>query len=205
MFRWLFALLLLSGVAVAGTIGVNFTSPGVQNNPSMWNLGYLFTANQNVSVTALGTYDYNQDGFSQDQQVGLWTSSGVLIASTYVSNSDPLTGFWRFHNITPVNLVSGQSYVVGSQGGEGYTWFTNGMAVAPQITFNRDAFYYIGDLSNSPLYFPTQTDGFGQGLGGGFFGGNVMLSSATPEPGTLALAGPAFLVLAGLARRKFGL
>jgi len=204
MAKWLVALLLLPGMAMAGTIGVDFASPGSTNNASVWNLGYSFTANQNVSVIGLGVFDYNLDGFAQDQQVGLWTSGGVLLASTYVSNTDPLTGFWRFHSIAPVGLVAGQTYVVGSQGGEGYTWFTNGMTVAPQITFLQDAWIYLGNSSNNPLYFPDTTDGYGQGVGGGFFGGNVMLGTI-PEPCTLALAGPALLALAGLARRKFNL
>jgi PEP-CTERM motif-containing protein len=128
----------------------------------------------------------------------------VLLASTYVSNADPLTGFWRFHGITPITLTAGNTYVVGSQGGEGYTWFTIGMTVDPGITFLQDAWIYLGNGSNNPLVFPNTTDGFGQGVGGGFFGGNIMIGSV-PEPSTLMLAGPALLALAGLARRKMNL
>lgn len=201
MAKWCIALLLLTGVAFAGDIGVNFTAPGVQNGSSVWNLGYYFTANTNATVAGLGVFDYNQDGFAQPQQVGLWdVGTSALLASTYVDNNDPLNGFWRFHGISGVTLVAGREYVVGSQGGEGYTYYTSGMTVAPEITFIEDAWIYLGNSSNDPLFEPNTTDGIGLGAGGGFFGGNVEF---TPEPGTLALAGPALLGLFGLARRRF--
>ncbi len=203
MAKWCIVLLLLTGVAFAGDIGVNFTAPGTQNSASEWNLGYYFTANINTNVIALGAFDYGQDGFAQAQQVGLWdVSSSTLIASVYVDNTDPLNGYWRFHSITPVGLLAGHEYVVGSQGGEGYTWFTSGMTVAPEITFLEDAWIYLGDTSNNPLYEPNTSDGFTQAVGGGFFGGNLVLGS-TPEPGTLALTGSALLGLLGVARRRF--
>ena len=204
MVKWCIALLLLTGVAFAGNLGVDFTSPGSQAASSVWNLGYSFTANTNATVVGLGAFDYNQDGFAQAQQVGLWNvTTGGLVASSYVDNTDALTGYWRFRGITPVTLVAGDTYIVGSQGGEGYTWFVTGMTVAPEITFLQDAYYYLGNSSNNPLFEPDTSDGFGQGVGGGFFGGNIEFGTATPEPGTLALAGPGLLGLIGLARRKF--
>lgn len=199
----LLVVLLVSGVAFAGDLGVDFTSPGSTSSPSQWSLGYQFIANSGATVTALGTFDLGGDGFAQDQQVGLWNSSGTLLASTFVSNSDPLTGFWRFHNISGVTLTAGGTYYVASQGGEGYTWLTNGFTVASEITFVEDAWHFNGNTDNNPLAFPDQTDGFTQADGGGFFGGNVEFgSSTTPEPGTILLMGPALLGLVGFARRK---
>jgi hypothetical protein len=193
----------LSSVSFAGTFGVDFTGWNAGNSVSFWSLGYQFTANTGVTVTGLGAFDFGQDGFAQPQQVGLWDSSGTLLASTFVSNSDPLQGLWRFHPISGVTLTSGANYYVASQGGEGYVFFTN-LMVAPQITFIQDAWHYNGDTSNNPLAFPDQTDGFGVSSGGGFFGGNIEFG-ATPEPGTLVLFGSAVVGLAGIARRKFDL
>ncbi len=187
--------LALSGYTFADDIGVNFSSPGPQSSPSVWNFGYQFRANSNSTVTALGVFDYNQDGFSQPQQVGLWTISGTLLASVYVDNSDlPVDNFWRFASISGVTLTAGQNYVVGSQGGEGYTYGTHGFVVAPEITFVQDAWVYIA-FSNNPLVFPTSTSGLGQGVGGGYFGGNIEFgtATATPEPGTLLLVGSGLL------------
>src|ERR1035438_3450618 len=110
--------------AGAATLGVDFSSPGSQVGESLWSLGYQFIANNAVSVVALGTFDYLQDGLVGPQQVGLWDASHTLLASTFVDNSDPLQGFWRFNAIAPVTLVAGATYYVAAQGGEGYTWDT---------------------------------------------------------------------------------
>ena len=115
---------------------------------------------------ACRVFDYNQDGFAQPQQVGLWdVGTSTLLASTYVDNNDPLNGFWRFHGISGVTLVAGREYVVGSQGGEGYTYYTSGMTVAPEITFIEDAWIYLGNSSNDPL-FRAQYHGWDRARGG---------------------------------------
>jgi hypothetical protein len=202
MKRVFLVVLLISGVAFAGDLGVNFTSPGAQNSSSLWSLGYQFTANMNATVTGLGTFDYNQDGFAQDQQVGLWDSAGNLLASTYVSNGDPLTGFWRFHPIAGVTLVTGDTYYVASQGGEGYTYTTGGFTVAPEITYVLDAWHYNANTFNDPLAFPDSTESITQAGGGAFFGGNVEFGTATPEPGTLLMLGTGLLGGIGVIRRK---
>src|SRR5438094_8281914 len=106
---------LFTGVIVthaAPTDLVNFSSPGSQNTgSSFWNLGFEFHVNSNISVTSLGVFDSRQNGLVQPQQVGLWTSGGTLLGSTFVDNSDPLQGFWRFHSLSSgVALSSGSDY-----------------------------------------------------------------------------------------------
>jgi len=138
----------------------------------------------------------------------LWAASGVLLASTFVDNSDPLTGFWRFDTLSSaVTLVAGQNYVVGSQGGEGYTWNVSGFTVDPNITFVQDRWINLGNSNNTPLSFPNQTDNRTGGPNQGFFGGNVEFADATaaPEPSSLALFGMAITTFAGYSgwrRRK---
>jgi len=182
------AMLLVVPVARADSLGVDFSSPGSQNGSSVWSLGYEFTANNSATVVALGTFDYAQDGFAQAQQVGLWSSTQVLLASTFVDNSDPLQGYWRFNPISPVTLTAGSTYYVASQGGEGYTFYTSGFMVNPNITYIQDAYHYNANSSNSPLAFPDTTDGIGAGSGGAFFGGNIEFGSAVPEPSAIVMA-----------------
>jgi hypothetical protein len=181
--------------------GVDFASPGKQDNASVWSLGYQFIANTASAVIGLGTFDYQQTGLVGPQQVGLWNSSGTLLASTFVDNSDPLTGFWRFAPIAPVTLTPGDTYYVASQGGEGYTWLTSGFTVSPNITFVSDAWEFTTATSNNtPLTFPATSDGYTQSEGGGLFGGNIEFSpSATPEPGYFVAV---FAGLAGLIAIK---
>lgn len=181
---------------------VNFSSPGPENESSVWTLGFQFTVNSPISITALGAFDYAQDGFAQAQQVGLWSNDGTLLASTFVDNSDPLEGFWRFHDIVPLALTVGQTYRVASQGGEGYTFYTNGFTVAPEITFIFDCWHYVGNGSNDPLYFPESSDSIGASQGGALFGGNARFSpGAVPEPASIALIGGGLLFLGVLRRR----
>jgi hypothetical protein len=183
-------------------LGVDFSGHGPQVAVSVLSSGYEFKVNNPVTVVALGTFDLTQNGFAQPQQVGLWTLSGTLLASTYVNNSDPLQGFWRFNSITPVALMAGASYVVGSQGGEGYTFFTHGFTVDPDISYIQDRFHNLGNTNNNPLTFPERTDNFTVLQGGGIFGGNVEFGRAVPEPGACVLLGSLGLTAAGFRRRK---
>ena len=77
--------------------------------------GWSFTANANLIVSALGFWDFDiTQPLTMSHNVGLWTSSGTQLATTVVQTNSPLTGSWRYVSITPVNLISGQTYIVGS-------------------------------------------------------------------------------------------
>lgn len=190
------ALTLISSAAFAGPI-VDFTSASAASSSSVWSLGYKFHVNADVTAVGLGTFDFGADGLVGPQQVGLWDSSGNLLASTFVDNSSALEGVWRFKSIAPVALGAGQSYYVASQGGEGYTFSPSDLTVDPSITFEQDAWHYVGSTDASPLAFPDMTLGTV-----GFFGGNVLLGAPTsvPEPFSLALLGIGGLAF-GASRR----
>ena len=188
---------LLSSAALAGPI-VDFTNASGGSSSSVWSLGYKFHVNADVTAVGLGTFDFNKDGLASPQQVGLWDSTGALLASTFIDNSSALDGVWRFTSIAPIALNAGQSYYVASQGGEGYVFSPVDFTVDSSITYEQSAWHYVGSTAASPLAFPDTTDGMV-----GYFGGNVMLGTPTtsvPEPFSLALLGVGALAF-GASRR----
>jgi hypothetical protein len=181
------------------------TIPGTPRDfgASDWNLGFEFSANSDVSVTALGDFDFGSAAtFPQSQQVGLWDINGNLLASAYVTTSSIQIGQFAFTSITPVALTAGSSYVVGGQGGADYTG-SNPINVAPQISYVEDLYTYIGTPIVTPLYEPLTSEGLTSVSDAGWFGGDVLLSS-TPEPSYYLVVGAALVTLLAIfrARRK---
>jgi hypothetical protein len=111
---------------------------------SNWNLGWSFTANSNVDVVGLGNWDGGD--FFEDQQIGLWNSTGNLLASDYVTGSETPVGNarWVFESIAPVALIAGQTYVVGAQGGANFTGEVGPPTFDPRITYGTDLYTYLG-------------------------------------------------------------
>jgi hypothetical protein len=103
-----------------------------------------------------------------------------------------------FTAITPVSLQVGHTYIVGSQGGALYTGQVATVTVDPRISYVTDQYTYLGSGSNNPLVEPTSTTG----LPYGWFGGNVELGAAVPEPATWAMMLIGLGGLGGLARTR---
>jgi hypothetical protein len=113
----------------------------VRTNGS-WAFGDRFTVgSQDISVDKLGAFDSGGDGFvtAGGIAVGLYTSGGTLLASTYVQSNDTLVDFYRFSSINPVLLTAGMSYlVVAVSGSDLYNFSTTSgnLTVDPRITWN---------------------------------------------------------------------
>jgi hypothetical protein len=93
-------------------------SPSLAPTPgASYVIGMAFTMSETGVISSLG---YADPLFSSGtRQVGLWSyttsTTGTLLATANVSKSDPLdalTGRWRMHAITPVNVTKGTRYVV---------------------------------------------------------------------------------------------
>ncbi len=188
--------LVAAGFASAQTAA--FTMSGIvnDNNNNTWCLGWSFTTNAAVSVTALGWYDTNQDGLNERHSVGIFDDTTQLLvagASTVVSTADPLTAQFRYHAVTAV-LIPNHSYeLVGTTGDtftDTYTWDPQTINFNPLITFGQDRY----DVSTTLIYATSTT-----GTTVGWFGPNMKIA-AVPEPATFAALGLGALVL--IRRRR---
>jgi hypothetical protein len=199
----MFAVCLGSATLKASSLGVDFIGSPDNFGDSVWNLGYEFQVNTDVTVTGLGNIDYGSvSSLPQPQQVGLWDSSGTLLASAYVNSSSTQIGNWAFTSIAPVALTAGDTYIVGGQGGADYAGITP-VSVNPDITYLTDEYTSNGG-ANSPLVEPILTEGYTSPSEAGWFGGNVEFGTAStvPEPGSFLLVGSGLVLIGGYLRRK---
>ena len=169
-----------------------------------WTVGYSFTLTSSVRVTDLGVYDHNGDGLGRTSTVGLWTSTGTLLTSTTVASGTaaPLIGHFRYADITDIVIGVGNYVVAASDlGGDlsmAYSYSPIGFTTSALLTNIGSAF-----ANGSGLRFPANVTVGDDRIG--YFGGNLLIDSATstvPDPSTLALVGLALAGLAASARRR---
>lgn len=161
-------------------------------------VGLVFTVGgSNLSVTALGFQDSLDNGLTSSHEVGLWDSTGNLIASVTVPSgtSGTLSGNYRYAAISAVTLIANQQYTIGAQvfnGGDAWTdsGAGAGLSISTDVTAGGDRFMTGGFAR------PT-TDGAGHDLR---WGPGNMQYSVVPEPGVALLGGLGALAL--LRRRS---
>ncbi|PKI15815.1 PEP-CTERM sorting domain-containing protein [Colwellia sp. 12G3] len=106
-----------------------------------WSFGEIFTVgSQDLTVTALGAYDNNLDGFitTGGIQVGLYLESdGSLLTSTSVQSSDTIEGQFRFSDIADFTLLSGAQYrLVAASGSDLYNTSTGTATFDPSVSYD---------------------------------------------------------------------
>ena len=115
--------------------------------------GFAFGATSGMNVTALGIFagpSLSLPGGSF--AVGLWTDSGTLLATTFVTSADPSQDSFFFHSITPVSLTAGRELRCGrSDGRGGATYYGGDYTMADGLEFLGNRWDSSSSLSCRPL------------------------------------------------------
>jgi hypothetical protein len=140
--------------------------------------GFAFSVTTSGSVTALGIFAGPALTLpvGQNFAVGLWTSSGTLLASTTVTSTDTAIDSFYYHSITPITLSAGQTYVVGAQMGSGVqTYFGGSSTMAGGLQYVGSRWMTSGSLS-----MPTGYDGAASDPG--YVGANFLFDGVGSAP-----------------------
>jgi hypothetical protein len=196
-------LLVLAAISVSLTHAsvITITTPGEEYNGGIYTLGYEFSPMIDISVTSLEVYDSGMGVLPTSATVGIWDTSGDLLASATVpAGAGAVDGYFSSVSISPLILTAGVDYVVGAylnanatsynanQGGSG--------SVDPNITIIEDRFIAVSSFA-----FPDSTD---NDVGGAWLGGSFAYDqvSAVPEPGAFLLAATGLVALLALRLRR---
>ena len=185
--------LLLPVVAKADAISPawEFNHPATtQNTTGDHTFGLVFTVTQNIEVDYLGYFDPS-GGMIDSHEVGLYDSSGTLLASTDVTSASAYSSANFLYNaITPIELLAGQTYVL--EGVTGIDYYTNNVT---GFTLNEPLTLLGTTIGGATMTY----NGITPATGNDYFGADF---GAVPEPGSLLLLGSGLLGLAGMLRRK---
>jgi hypothetical protein len=163
-------------------------------------VGWRFSVNRPIIVTHLGFWDGDAGtgtAMINSHPVGMWDTSGTLLASNVVNPTSPFTGQFRYEPIPNLEIPAG-TYNLGAfypgtnPISDGYRTSTTGITMSPGFTMLntlRDP-----DGAQTGLVFPSVAT-----AAGGRFGPNILFTEIPEPTGAAVLAG-----LAGVfaARRR---
>jgi hypothetical protein len=177
------------------------TSPPTTTRNNSYAFGQVFTPVQDFTVTALGAFDDQGDGFqtSGGIPVGIFRQSDhALLASTTVTDSGTLSSDdFRFANISPIALQAGIQYQVQAvnesdvyllAGIFGFGTYDN------SSLFTDQGYQYSADTTLDPNNTLVVSSS------GHLWMANFLIS--VPEPSTVVLAGLGLVSVGLVALRK---
>jgi len=163
-------------------------------------VGGTFQVTNHITVTDLGCFNYVFDSNPGAIQVGLWDSSGSLLASNTITPASTLVDYTRYESITPVFLDPGHTYHLGAYSTNETIYLnlalggtTDPVTTAPQIALGNAA--RTEGWFASPAVWPSTPGAF-------YLGANFRFQDRVPEPASGLLLGLGGLFL--LIRRKWG-
>jgi hypothetical protein len=166
----------------ADTIALSFTG-GLElasglNGPTV---GWAFTLSSQVSVTQLGLFDFDGNGFGTDHIVAIWTSTGTQLGQVTIASgtSGTLINGFRYVSIAPLLLPAGD-YTIGGYypfpGTDTFAAFANSITTTSGVT-------YLGSRAD---FFPFGVFGFPAGdifdSDNSYFGPNFQFTGGVPTP-----------------------
>ena len=191
---------LLIGRAQASTVAFGVSGGQAEDVPgSDIALGYSFTVNTPIDVTALGLYDYNgtqgAGSFSSPHDVTIWNSSGTIVASAHMAAWFQCAGYsgcdawgpdgFRYKSLGSPVLLNAGTYIIGAQNGDSVSYYTDPFLAKAGVYNNGAAVTYGESLLNFSGPFNEPNTHYNDDAG--YFGPNFQFEAAVPLPGSLAL------------------
>lgn len=165
-------------------------------------LGFQFRVESDITVTALGAFDYLGDGFVTPHIIGIWTLAGgapIATATVPFGTVGSLVGQFRYVDIPGISLSANTEYIIGASEYYGSTSDLYAGAVPVPAFSTPSAVTFLGQrgAGEAPgLVFPTvHFDAFSPAT----FGASFQFVSI-PEPSTWVLLDWGLVVFA-CARR----
>ena len=152
-----------ASTAKADTVAITVTGLGSGFNYTQgtYLLGFEFQVNSSaITITQLGFYDSNANGAAEtfeDSPVGVYDiTTHTLLASTTVTASDPLTGFFRYAALSnPITLNTTDTYAIAGISGDNY--YTADVPLSATTVQVNAAINYV-----NPAYCSCNISGFGE-------------------------------------------
>jgi hypothetical protein len=141
---------------------VSFTGVTTNFSNGSWSLGWEFSTNTAINVSALGFYDATLSGGSVGLgncsgcgEVGIYDSTGTLLVSGLVNTLGTQVGDFFYVSVPTTLLGAGQNYYVAAETGNAdYTWNPTGFGVDPNINYLTARIYSVAPWPSQALLIP---------------------------------------------------
>lgn len=144
-------------------------------------IGWRFTVSAPLEISDLGAWNADTNsggaGLTAAHEVGIWDGSQALLASVTVDPSGTVVGDWIYAGITPVTLMPGQTYTIGtnyaSSDTDNYISSASSMATHADLTWTGSCYPAAGDMGF--VYPSTDSSSYGR------FGPNFLFTTVPVE------------------------